>query len=287
MYPLYSNDETDFELYRRKSVHIGPHLHKSLEIVMILEGSLELGIGEELYHMEKGDLGLVFPELIHHYQVFDDRPCRSLYLLASPVLAGPYQTTRMQLCPENPVVPMKKVHIDVDYALETLTGRRKKKPGDDDIRQAYIMIILARTLPLMTLKEKPTPSEGDLVYRTVSYISAHYSEEDLSLTTMAHDLYVSPFSLSRVFSGTFHMNFSRYVNEVRISYAKHLLAYTDQSVTEILENAGFGSQRTFNRAFRDCVHMTPKEFREASRIQTAQAPSDHFEQSYRQKRTES
>ena len=83
------------------------------------------------------------------------------------------------------------------------------------------------------------------------------------------------------------MNFSRYVNEVRISYAKHLLAYTDQSVTEILENAGFGSQRTFNRAFRDCVHMTPKEFREASRIQTAQAPSDHFEQSYRQKRTES
>ena len=84
---------------------------------------------------------------------------------------------------------------------------------------------------------------------------------------MARDLYISPFALSRVFSGTFHMNFSRYVNEMRIDYAKHLLAYTDQSVTEIFENAGFGSQRTFNRAFREYVHMTPKEFRDANQIQ--------------------
>ena len=124
MYPLYK-DEKDFELYRRRSVHIGPHLHKSLELVLVLEGSLELGIGQELYHMEKGDLGLVFPELIHHYQVFDTNPCRSLYLLASPVMAGPYQKTLQQLCPENPVIPAKKVHADVAYALETLTGRRK------------------------------------------------------------------------------------------------------------------------------------------------------------------
>ncbi len=266
MYPLYK-DEKDFELYRRRSVHIGPHLHKSLELVLVFEGSLELGIGQELYHMEKGDLGLVFPELIHHYQVFDTNPCRSLYLLASPVMAGPYQKTLQQLCPENPVIPAKKVHADVAYALETLTGRRKKKPEDDVIRQAYLTIILARTLPLLKLIEKPTPGDGDLIYRTVSYISAHFTEEDLSLTGMARDLYISPFALSRVFSGTFHMNFSRYVNEMRIDYAKHLLAYTDQSVTEIFENAGFGSQRTFNRAFREYVHMTPKEFRDANQIQ--------------------
>ncbi len=287
MYPLYSKDEKDFELYRRRSVHIAPHLHKSLELVFILEGTLELGIGHELYHMEKGDLGIVFPELIHHYQVFDTGPCRSLYLLASPVLAGPYQKTLMQLCPENPVVPAKKVHIDVDYALETLTGRRKKQPGDDVIRQAYLTIILARTLPHLRLTEKPTPGEGDLIYRTVSYISEHFMEEDLSLTKMARDLYVSPFALSRVFSGTFHMNFSRYVNEVRVSYAKHLLAYTDQSVTEILENAGFGSQRTFNRAFREFTHMTPKEFREANTPQADKPSSARFEEAFREKRTRS
>ena len=48
---------------------IEPHLHNALEIVCVTSGSLELGVGQELYHMEKGDIGFVFPDVIHHYQV--------------------------------------------------------------------------------------------------------------------------------------------------------------------------------------------------------------------------
>ena len=75
-------------------------------------------------------------------------------------------------------------------------------------------------------------------------------------------MFVSPFALSRIFSGTFHMNFNKYLNITRLEYVRYLLEYTDQSITEAYENAGFGSQRTFNRAFREHFHMTPKEYRE-------------------------
>jgi AraC-like DNA-binding protein len=83
---------------------------------------------------------------------------------------------------------------------------------------------------------------------------------------MAHDLFVSPFALSRVFSGTFHTNFNKYLNNTRLEYVRYLLEYTDQSITEAYENAGFGSQRTFNRAFREHFRMTPKQFREHNRM---------------------
>ena len=39
-------------------------------MVYVTEGSVELGVGQELYHLEKGDFGIVFPNVIHHYQVF-------------------------------------------------------------------------------------------------------------------------------------------------------------------------------------------------------------------------
>lgn len=56
-----------------------------MELVSVTEGTLEIGVGTELYHMEKGDFALVFPELIHHYQVFNSESCKAIYALASPL----------------------------------------------------------------------------------------------------------------------------------------------------------------------------------------------------------
>ena len=64
--------KTRDDIYRvsKTAKHVSPHLHNALEIVHVREGTLELGVGQELYHMEKDDLGFVFSDIIHHYQVF-------------------------------------------------------------------------------------------------------------------------------------------------------------------------------------------------------------------------
>ena len=67
MLPLYENTEDNLEIYQKKSIHVPHHLHKSLECVYVTSGTLELGVGLELYHMETHDFAVIFPELIHHY----------------------------------------------------------------------------------------------------------------------------------------------------------------------------------------------------------------------------
>ena len=49
MLPLYENTEDNLEIYQKKSIHVPPHLHKSLECVYVTSGTLELGVGLELY----------------------------------------------------------------------------------------------------------------------------------------------------------------------------------------------------------------------------------------------
>ena len=156
-----------------------------------------------------------------------------------------------------------KLHPDVLYALQTLTGRRKKGNYDDVLRAAYIHILLSRILPELTLKER-VAQPTDLVDAVVTYIAAH-SREEISLTSVAKALYISPYTLSRMFSSTFHTNFNRYVNHSRLEYSRMLLEETEQSVTEICLDAGFGSQRTFNRAFQTEFHMTPAQYRKQHR----------------------
>ena len=52
----YVDTKEEIIAINRKSKHIEPHLHNALEIVCVTSGSLELGVGQELYHMEKAFL---------------------------------------------------------------------------------------------------------------------------------------------------------------------------------------------------------------------------------------
>ena len=62
-------------------------------------------------------------------------------------------------------------------------------------------------------------------------------------------------------SNKLKMGFNDYVNSLRISNACKQLIKSDASITEISENVGFNTLRTFNRAFMKQTGMTPSEYR--------------------------
>lgn len=245
----------------KESKHVGPHLHQAIEFVYVTKGTLELGVGEELYHMEEGDLGIVFPNLIHHYQVFS-KGSRGYYILAGLEACGGLKEALLRYSPEFPVIPKKEVPWEV---TETLQGLLKAGEADDEVMRAYVQILLHKSLPCLCVKERIEAKENDLVYEWVVYMAAHFREE-VTLTKMAEDLGVSKYKLSRVCSRTFHKNFNQYLNETRLSYACELLEYTNSPITEVCIEAGFESQRTFNRVFREQYHLTPREYRRSQRI---------------------
>jgi AraC-like DNA-binding protein len=265
MLPSFENKEKDLEVYLQRSEHVPPHLHGSLEIVYVTRGSIAVGVGAELYQMEKGDIAFLFPGLVHHYHVFEEHAPQQFVLIAAPELCGAYQELLLRDCPESPVIRAENVHPDVVYLLRAFRRDFKTNGGVEDptltvIASAGIELILARCLPFLTLHVRNTAGADDLIYRTVEYVSKHF-RENVTLTGMAHDLGVSPSALSRVFSGNYHQNFNKYLNGARLSYARSLLRHTNQSVLDVSENSGFESLRTFNRVFRETERMSPREYR--------------------------
>ena len=252
MYPLYEATKQKMSILDKISTHVSPHLHYAVEFVYVIEGTLELGVERELYHMEKGDFGIIFPNQIHHYQVFSNGINRACYILASPALCEPFMEDLQRYCPKVPVI--QKDLADIEHIINSL-----KNIKDGIVERAYLQILLAKTMPFFTMIERDCGR--DLVEQIVSYFSLHFKEE-ISLQRMALDLGVSIYTLSRVISGTFHRNFNQYLNEIRLDYTCTLLEHKNQSITEICMEAGFGSQRTFNRVFREYYRMTPRTYRE-------------------------
>ena len=54
------------------------------------------------------------------------------------------------------------------------------------------------------------------------------------------------------------MTFTKYLNIIRIEKAVTLLLESQLSVTEVAQNTGFGTIRSFNRVFKELTGYTPK-----------------------------
>lgn len=255
--------ETKEEVYavQRVSKHVSPHLHNALEIVCVTEGTLEMGVGQELYHMEKGDIGFVFSDIIHHYQVFSEKTSRADYILVLSSFAGVFKDKIQGYAPKYPVIHAGQIEPDVYNAIQAIIQMEDNEPM---IVQAYVQIVLARCIGKMELVEKSCVGSDDLIYRTVSYISGNFRRQ-FSLEDMARDLGVSKYVLSRVFSKTFHRNFNQYLNDARLSYACTRLVNTNDTILNICLDSGFDSQRTFNRVFKERYKTTPSEYRKNKR----------------------
>lgn len=89
-----------------------------------------------------------------------------------------------------------------------------------------------------------------------------YTQEDLSLASLAERLQLSPHQLSELINTRLGKGFSRYIREVRITAAKRqLLEEPQASVLSIGLSVGFVSQSSFYAAFKEIEGVAPGQFR--------------------------
>ncbi|MBR5798784.1 MAG: helix-turn-helix domain-containing protein [Lachnospiraceae bacterium] len=257
MYPSYETRSKEIAYEYKDSVHVPPHLHEAIEVVYVTKGSVELGVGQNLYHLNEGDLGVVFPNVIHHYQVFSKGENKAIYLFIAPSLFTGFLDDFKLYCPENPVIAKQNLQRDIVSAVKMLT---QIEDENSIMGHAYAQIILAYVFTTVKLVEKDSVTENNLITNAVSYVAANF-RESISLEKMARDLGVSKYVLSRMFAKTFHCNFCKYINKTRLNYVVSYLENTNISITELCLECGFDSQRTFNRVFKEEYKMTPREYR--------------------------
>ena len=258
MFPVYEEKKKNLHIHLRTSAHASPHLHNSIEFIYITEGTLELGMGQELFHMEEGDFAAIFPNCVHSYRTPPEESSAVCLVIVQPRLAGEFSSSLQKLHPLDPVVRRAALHRDVPYAIDSL--RQEGNVGSKAVFSAFVQLILARTMGCFQLEKNTDLNYFDLTYRTVSYLSEHY-REPLSLETLARALGVSKYHLSRIFSARLHTSFSAYLGSLRVSLAQNLLKTTSLPISQIALDCGFGSQRSFNRIFLEQTGEKPGEYR--------------------------
>lgn len=110
------------------------------------------------------------------------------------------------------------------------------------------------------LKNRKENMPAQLAEKAKEYIQNHL-EEELSLRSVAENIYISPTYLSKIFKEEAGVNFSDYVTQVRMSKAANLLLHTNQNIEVIAQKVGYNTPHYFIKKFRECYGTTPKNYR--------------------------
>lgn len=121
-----------------------------------------------------------------------------------------------------------------------------------------------------SVRRAPTDEDRRLAERLLALLrdEAIDSRPDLRIGDVAARMGQPEYKVSQCISTVLGFpNFNRLINHHRIERAKRLLADPGQGlpILEVAFECGFGSVGPFNRAFREQVGVTPREFRAASR----------------------
>lgn len=113
----------------------------------------------------------------------------------------------------------------------------------------------------------PKTQQQLLLDQVREYIDSHYMEFDLSLTSAAKFIHMSPSHLSIIFKKEIGMTFISYLTDLRIKRAKQLLSSTDLMVYEISSSVGYENYAYFSTVFKKNVGLSPKEYRNTQKLQ--------------------
>ena len=126
-----------------------------------------------------------------------------------------------------------------------------------------LLITLTRYNDLADAVEIERPKEWHTVFAAMSEISRSYSDNSLSLNTVAERLFMSRSSLSRAFMKVTGRSFSDYLQSVRLREACALLENTEKSNEEIALACGIKDLATFYNAFKSKYGMTPLNYKKS------------------------
>ncbi len=161
-----------------------------------------------------------------------------------------------RVCPELRIV-MLTAHDDFDYV------RRAMRAGANDY-------LLKPTRPKDVLEaierwsNLPGGREEDPVLAAKNYVERHL-DQNISLSTVAETLYLSPSYFSRLFKQRTGCTFSAWLAQRRILRAQRYLDETNLSIADIATQVGYREANSFTRLFKQSTGLSPSEYRKSHR----------------------
>ena len=276
-YEIYDFDNISaFNLstgYKQRSYQM--HWHSYGEILLVGPGKTNIyKVNKSTYNLVEGDFVLVWPMEMH--SIIDaDRENALVIQFSNMFMNSLFDLQRIMHFYRNLHVICINTHPELVKKLHGITDKMKEVffSGTTDKELRCCMLLMEFMLTLDEHRDEFDPEhktnapggyEDDVMRRMImvtDYIKNNLTADDLSQATMASMAGISKDYFSRIFKNVTGLNYSKWLNMIRLEKATQLLTQNDMTLTKIAMLSGFQSIPSFNRVFHEEKGMAPGEYR--------------------------
>lgn len=243
----------------------GPKTRPQYHMHFIIDGNGTLEINNRTYHLSKGQIFLLPPNIVSCYYADHDHPWHYAFACFIGTQAERY---------------LKKAGFSNDavvrqcnYPVETFTACIDEML---DAHQLTITNELKRTASLYKLLSLLTESnfspqnqasQNQHDYSSQSYLDhalqfIHFNfEKNIQIPDIANYVGITRSYLFQIFKQNLNTSPKDYLVHYRIEHAKHLLETTDEPIKGIALSVGYNDPLTFSKMFSNLVGLSPSEYR--------------------------
>lgn len=264
------------------------HMHKMYEVYYLMEGSRKYFIDDSIYLVNAGSLVLIDADSVHKTASMGDIPHTRIVLNFSLDFLESFSEEVKDLDLTSifktkfTILPLSfKYKLIIENILSRLididstSSPIQAIPNDDDsnttpptaskvltkLLLSELLISIKEYIGVLEQKEYESHQiVNNKVDKIIKYICKHFAE-DLTLTSIAEEFYISPFYLSKIFKRSTNLSIVEYINSLRIRRAKELLETTSIKIAEIAEIVGFSSSSHFSRTFKLLTGLSPQQYK--------------------------
>lgn len=246
------------------------HWHNGIEILLVLEGSVNVKIEEETYFLKENEFILINCNELHSTKKTKD----DNILLAVQIDPEFYndcypQFRKMEFdCKSFLYGKEEQDRFDTIryYIAKIVWELNKKSKGYQLAIGSYLHLMGAYLINnfdyTIADDEKEELRDRDLIRlkRIIDYINKN-SGRKITLKEIAEKEHLNYYYLSHFIKNKTGMSFQEYLNSIRLNNAIDMLMCSDKTITDISYASGFSNVNSFNKIFKDTYNCTPSQYK--------------------------
>lgn len=253
------------------------HLHPEIEIMSIVKGEGSRFVGDSIENFEAGDLVIVGSDLPHcwkngpaHYE--PNAVCRAeaRVILFREESFGKDFFNMSELKNIKEMFRLAQRGISFNGGTATYISEKINKAYEQSGVKRFISFVdilneLAESKEYKLLSSsgyKPLIFASDMqrINKIVDYLMENF-QKPIKLEDIAAHAYMSPTAFCRYFKAHTHKTVIRFLNELRVGFAKKLLIDNEKNISDIHYICGFHNASNFYEQFKKIAGCTPLHFR--------------------------